>query len=1483
MAGSSLTLSWHQLAQIQAVGVLLKRENAVVEQNLTQDLEYLANCVTALHSLILHSTSPFVPSRQPASSPLQLAEFSSLVYLELKRVPLDLIRGLDKLKNHLVALKVWRCEVTAADLLSGNGLIDTRRPDQPWPCLTGLALAHNGLRQLGPELSLTPRLHTLDASHNRLEEVELDHLPHLHSLFLSYNALTTVPSISCEATLTTLLLAYNRLDHLTGLELLSSLETLDIQGNCLMHHDAFAPVSTLSRLRKLDTRYNPLCALPAHRQATAAWLHGDILTAATTGTGQQHFLLDGLGLGRSEFAQVGTSRLLVSPPGGGGEDSLPLHSASCQGSREGSVVSLGPGYSGGENRRSSRKKKKGREAVISDFAGDDSAPETEKSHLLDGEQEEARQAARQLELLRQKYGEENWLREKAGESLHQILGLEARPRLESTKVSSGLVRESSLPRSPTATAATVPESAVSSPAGGATGDKPRPPRLLLKNLTPSPAEKKTSEDLANSPAIEAEDVRGRRETRRSSRPQTKSTTDEPSDLQSSFYSMYSGQKEPSPSLPAEDQRAACRLSVERQIPGDDSGGGGVAAILTVDKEFIREQAPGANGAGITRVKWFLHSLESCDMLQHSEDGQVTVHLCFNTVRRDRRERTYRMAEASYGRLMAATSAQLEQTSAGALSGLTSLQCVKCQSIFSQELAEEGRRRKKSLEICCINCGSNMVIECGATATGPQGSQHVEEEAEGISLGIPVCEALDLEAIEEPGHQATIIERPAASSSASLQEPVPESSVPERSFLPSTSKERKNSGRNLSVQADIHNHVVLSAESNLPDVLPKQALREGSKNSRSPSVQRSESSSDISVISDCSIEVLARPPPTDTLQEDDGSGREDTGSSIGAASGGSSPPVQGKAVAGSSKNADVRGVDSSGEAVGTTGCAEDTTNKVMLASDNSTSTLQDSTSSSVINSDHSAATHYVLARSSEAGGGRQATITNSGRSSEDESLYQSCTSRDEDINPGGASLEDDGEDEESRPYSLCSTPQAGRSRSATPLVLDGAASRTLSTSTPLPGSRPPPTYPENQAVSKSLETESPSEVDSSLIQDATVTPAGNVASGHEEGVAEDGELCEGQAEDAGREEEVSSFSSGESSHSTVSGGSLMNWNYTDFSVADHRIQLYCELSLFHEEQENLLIIAKGDIFVKSSNFQSGGVLVLSNRKLYLIKAIKPETEEPSDWLELHLAVPILRMERLVLLLGSQGFAIEVVGGPEVKSPSSAYFPRLGPFTAGGVSPVEGADSYQLLLRDADRTELLVDQIVDTLQERVRGNPIPVVRDLGQEEEERLLAGQLAELLQPGHKILTFQSASNAEGCRLSVVTTPSHVVVTEDFFTWRLQHLATTSSLTLLSSLPISTILTLDIYQSSPNRIAFSTHSLHMHLIFQTEKGVQAFVRGVRSAWEKAHSLALEDIISFHLTGSKKVLKMTALMEESVSFQGFDLSQWIKVTTCSGPP
>ena len=37
--------------------------------------------------------------------------------------------------------------------------------------------------------------------------------------------------------------------------------------------------------------------------------------------------------------------------------------------------------------------------------------------------------------------------------------------------------------------------------------------------------------------------------------------------------------------------------------------------------------------------------------------------------------------------------------------------------------------------------------------------------------------------------------------------------------------------------------------------------------------------------------------------------------------------------------------------------------------------------------------------------------------------------------------------------------------------------------------------------------------------------------------------------------------------------IMDWNYEDFGCADHRVQLYCDLSLFNEPEEDLLIIVK----------------------------------------------------------------------------------------------------------------------------------------------------------------------------------------------------------------------------------------------------------------------------------------------------------------------
>ena len=190
-----------------------------------------------------------------------------------------------------------------------------------------------------------------------------------------------------------------------------------------------------------------------------------------------------------------------------------------------------------------------------------------------------------------------------------------------------------------------------------------------------------------------------------------------------LYAMYK-QKESSPSCRADE----CILPVERIIPGDDSGHTD-NLTLAIDKEFIREQKDGEG----TRVKWFLHSLEGMDVLK-CEGGRVWLHLLFNTVKRGRRERMYILTEQNYSKFIAVTAGQLEQITRS-FQGLTFLQCIKCQSKFSQEKSQNKKTRKRSLEVCCVNCGSNMVIECRAPNPVQQ-----EEEAD---IGLPAIEALDI--------------------------------------------------------------------------------------------------------------------------------------------------------------------------------------------------------------------------------------------------------------------------------------------------------------------------------------------------------------------------------------------------------------------------------------------------------------------------------------------------------------------------------------------------------------------------------------------------------------------------------------------------------------------------------------------------------------------------------------------------------------------
>merc|ERR1719397_683390 len=294
-----------------------------------------------------------------------------------------------------------------------------------------------------------------------------------------------------------------------------------------------------------------------------------------------------------------------------------------------------------------------------------------------------------------------------------------------------------------------------------------------------------------------------------------------------FYSSNNSERERERS-PSDK---SCKVNVLRSIPGDDSGLE-EELVLVISKDQLQEQ----DRRGVIRARWFLHSLEQLELLDKLEPkvGGHQSHVCgdrvravmmFNTVRKDVREREYVMSEAGYSTVMALVGGVLE-AAALASSGVSSLQCVKCQAVFTWR----GRGRAD-----CPHCGSSMVLET---------EQCRGEEEEEVSLGIPACEMLDLEAITEAAGGERV------------------ETVTDLAEL------EQSESRAMSVTADIHNHLVPGHHDNLPDLLPRPEprrssspgeTRESKERSSSPTLTRSNSSSDISVISsEASIEVI---PPS----------------------------------------------------------------------------------------------------------------------------------------------------------------------------------------------------------------------------------------------------------------------------------------------------------------------------------------------------------------------------------------------------------------------------------------------------------------------------------------------------------------------------------------------------------------------------------------------------------------------------------------------
>lgn len=229
---------------------------------------------------------------------IDITKFRNLKTLEIQRVPIKQIIGLQQLRSQLQEIIVEKSITNIKKLIiscagdNSNGFI--------WNSLKRADFSFNNLDRIDDSLEFTPYLQHLNLSHNKIYQISaLVWLPNLKVLNLSYNQLTTIPKFNQESyrRLQVLIIKDNFLEDISGLCRLDGLQELDISGNCMIDHSILLPLCSLHALRYLNLAGNPLSFHPKHRVTTARYLSKNASTVK--------FVLDTEPLSKNEKALTG--------------------------------------------------------------------------------------------------------------------------------------------------------------------------------------------------------------------------------------------------------------------------------------------------------------------------------------------------------------------------------------------------------------------------------------------------------------------------------------------------------------------------------------------------------------------------------------------------------------------------------------------------------------------------------------------------------------------------------------------------------------------------------------------------------------------------------------------------------------------------------------------------------------------------------------------------------------------------------------------------------------------------------------------------------------------------------------------------------------------------------------------------------------------------------------------------------------------------
>ncbi|XP_067929584.1 serine/threonine-protein kinase 11-interacting protein-like isoform X2 [Watersipora subatra] len=254
-------------------------------------------------------------------APVDLGVFNHLSQLDIKRIPIHWIVGLNRFQDRLTLIRMCRSLNFLEDLLGVNSRSNSL--SLAWSKLKKLYLSNNFIKTLDESLNLVPALEVLDLSRNYLKQTDhfLECLTELVHLNISYNSLTTIPTFADSSLLKlqTLVLRANHIEHIHGIERLKHLETLDLTSNILCDHAVLIPLYSITTLTQLYLDDNPLSCNPRHRILTASILSSTVI---------KQLSLDDQKFTETERQQAASLRVVLRPSAEGGHEAPVADSAS---------------------------------------------------------------------------------------------------------------------------------------------------------------------------------------------------------------------------------------------------------------------------------------------------------------------------------------------------------------------------------------------------------------------------------------------------------------------------------------------------------------------------------------------------------------------------------------------------------------------------------------------------------------------------------------------------------------------------------------------------------------------------------------------------------------------------------------------------------------------------------------------------------------------------------------------------------------------------------------------------------------------------------------------------------------------------------------------------------------------------------------------------------------------------------------------------